>query len=89
MAKGYWIPHLDVSDPEGFQAYMAGRRGAPALRLKLLVRGGRARWSKASAAGPQRAARIQLYADALACYHSSRILSARIRCACRIRPAIS
>ena len=21
MPKGYWIPHLDVSDPQGFQAY--------------------------------------------------------------------
>ncbi len=21
MPKGYWIPHLDVSNPEGFQAY--------------------------------------------------------------------
>ena len=21
MAKGYWIPHLDVSNPQGFQAY--------------------------------------------------------------------
>ena len=23
MASGYWIPHLDVSDPEGYKAYMA------------------------------------------------------------------
>ena len=21
MPKGYWIPHLDVSNPQGFQAY--------------------------------------------------------------------
>src|SRR5579863_8593263 len=23
MPKGYWIPHIDVSDPEGYKAYMA------------------------------------------------------------------
>ena len=31
MAKGYWIPHIDVSDPEGYKAYMA----AIALRKDL------------------------------------------------------
>jgi uncharacterized protein (DUF1330 family) len=40
-AKGYWIPHLDVSDPEGYKAYMAA---APAAHRKfecrLLARGG-------------------------------------------------
>ena len=24
MPKGYWIPHIDVSNPEGYKAYMAG-----------------------------------------------------------------
>jgi uncharacterized protein (DUF1330 family) len=42
MAKGYWIPHLDVSDPAGFQAY---RTKADAWHehngSKLLVRAGR------------------------------------------------
>jgi uncharacterized protein (DUF1330 family) len=42
VPKGYWIPHLDVSNPEGFQAYRdtadaAHRR----FGSKLLVRGGR------------------------------------------------
>ena len=23
MAKGYWIGHVDVTDPEGYKAYMA------------------------------------------------------------------
>ena len=42
MPKGYWIPHLDVHDMQGFQAYRdmadAGHR---AFGSKLLVRGGR------------------------------------------------
>ena len=41
MAKGYWIPHLDVSDPEGYKAYMAA---TPEAHRKyhghVLVRGG-------------------------------------------------
>jgi uncharacterized protein (DUF1330 family) len=41
MAKGYWIPHLDVSNPQGFQAY---RETADAWHRtngsKLLARGG-------------------------------------------------
>ena len=23
MPKGYWLPQIDVSNPEGYQAYMA------------------------------------------------------------------
>ena len=42
MAKGYWIPHIDVSDPEGYKAYMAA---TPPAHQKYsgvaLVRGGR------------------------------------------------
>jgi uncharacterized protein (DUF1330 family) len=42
MPKGYWIPHLDVSNPQGFQAY---RDMADAAHQRsgsrLLVRGGR------------------------------------------------
>lgn len=42
MPKGYWIPHLDVSNPDGFQAYRdtadaAHRR----FGSRLLARGGR------------------------------------------------
>ena len=41
MPKGYWIPHLDVSNPEGFQAYRGlADAGAQEIRLQLLVRGG-------------------------------------------------
>lgn len=43
MPKGYWIPHLDVSHPDGFQAYRATADAAHERygRSRLLVRGGR------------------------------------------------
>ena len=42
MPKGYWIPHLDVSNPEGFQAYRTtADAGHEHFGSKLLARGGR------------------------------------------------
>ena len=42
MAKGYWIPHLDVQDMKGFQAYRdLADAGHKKFGSKLLVRGGR------------------------------------------------
>jgi uncharacterized protein (DUF1330 family) len=42
MPKGYWIPHLDVSNPEGFQAYRDMADAAhKRFGSRLLVRGGR------------------------------------------------
>ena len=40
MAKGYWIGHIDVSNPEGYKAYVAAN--AEPLRkygARFLVRG--------------------------------------------------
>ena len=42
MPKGYWIPHLDVSNMEGFQAYRdMADAGHKRFGSKLLARGGR------------------------------------------------
>jgi uncharacterized protein (DUF1330 family) len=42
MPKGYWIPHLDVHDMKGFQAYRdLADAGHKRFGSKLLVRGGR------------------------------------------------
>lgn len=42
MPKGYWIPHLDVSNPEGFQAYRDMADAAhQRFGSKLLARAGR------------------------------------------------
>ena len=42
MPKGYWIAHVDVSDVEGYKAYVAANAGP--LRqygARFLVRGGK------------------------------------------------
>ena len=42
--KGYWIAHVDVTDPEGYKAYMAANAAAfGKFGARFLVRGGRAR----------------------------------------------
>ena len=42
MAKGYWVARVDVSDPEGYKAYVAANAVAFAkYGAKFLVRGGR------------------------------------------------
>jgi uncharacterized protein (DUF1330 family) len=42
MPKGYWIPHLDVHDMKGFQAYRdLADEGHRTFGSRLLVRGGR------------------------------------------------
>ena len=57
MAKGYWIPHLDVSNLEGFQAY---RETADAWHKtngsRLLARGG-----NPFPDGPPKIVRARLY----------------------------
>jgi uncharacterized protein (DUF1330 family) len=71
MAKGYWIVRLDVSDPDGYQAYVAAN--AEAFRkfgARFLVRGGKFECVE----GESRARNVVIefadYATALACYRS-------------------
>jgi uncharacterized protein (DUF1330 family) len=71
VAKGYWIGRVDVSDTEGFTAYVAA--AAEAWRkygAKFLVRGG----TFESIEGSSRARNVVIefkdYATALACYRS-------------------
>ncbi len=79
MPKGYWIPHIDVSDPEGYKAYMAA---TPPAHEKYagtaLVRGGRSEVVE----GRQRSRNVLRefadYATALACYRSPEYQSARL-----------
>jgi uncharacterized protein (DUF1330 family) len=70
MAKGYWIPHLDVSNPQGFQAYREMADAAHArFGSKLLARGGR----REVVEGKMRARNVlrefNSYDEALAFYH--------------------
>jgi uncharacterized protein (DUF1330 family) len=71
MAKGYWIPQIDVSDPEGYKAYTAAT--APAHHKYngvALVRGGKLEVLEGRARTRCVLREFPDYAAALACYHS-------------------
>ena len=71
MPKGYWIPHLDVSNPQGFQAY---RNMADAWHQtngsKLLARGGRREVVEGKMRGRNVLREYDSFDLAVAAYHS-------------------
>ena len=71
MPKGYWIPHLDVSDPEGYKAYMAA---TPEAHRKfdghVLVRGGACEVVEGRGRSRNVVREFPDYATAVACYRS-------------------
>jgi uncharacterized protein (DUF1330 family) len=78
MAKGYWIARVDVTDLEGYQAYV--KANAEAFRKfggRFIVRGGQFEAPE----GTPRARNIVLefadYATALACYGSPEYQAAK------------
>ncbi len=71
MAKGYWIAHVDVSDPEGYKEYQAAN--ASAFRkygARFLVRGGTSELPEGKLRSRHVILEFKDYATALACYHS-------------------
>jgi uncharacterized protein (DUF1330 family) len=72
MPKGYWIPHIDVSDPQGYKAYMAA---TPAAHEKYggraLVRGGTQEVVEGKGRSRNVLREFPDYATALACYRSA------------------
>jgi len=71
MPKGYWIAHVDVTNPEGYKEYVALNGKAFAkYGGKFLVRGGRFE----AKSGKPRARHVVIefkdYETALACYES-------------------
>jgi uncharacterized protein (DUF1330 family) len=78
MPKGYWIPHIDVTDPEGYKAYMAT---TPPAHHKFngvaLVRGGKMEVVEGRARARVVLREFPDYATALACYRSPEYQSAR------------
>lgn len=71
MAKGYWIAHVDVNNPDGYKAYVAAngevfrRYGA-----KFLVRGGRSEVMEGASRARSVIIEFTDYDTALACYRS-------------------
>lgn len=71
MAKGYWIMHIDVTDPENYPQYLAADAVAfKNYEAKFLVRGG----EYEAPEGPVRSRHVVIefesYEQALACYRS-------------------
>jgi uncharacterized protein (DUF1330 family) len=71
MAKGYWIAHVDISDPEGYKAYQAANGPAfAAYGGRFLVRGGTSEQQEGQLRSRHVVIAFPDYAAALACYHS-------------------
>src|SRR5436853_4241049 len=71
MPKADWIAHIDVSNPEGYKAYVAAN--AEPLRkygAKFLVRGGQFENPEGTCRSRNVVLEFPDYATALACYNS-------------------
>ena len=78
MPKGYWIPQIDVSNPEGYKAYMAATPPAhEKYRGNALVRGGKSEVVEGRARSRNVLREFPDYATALACYRSDEYQRAR------------
>ena len=78
MAKGYWIARVDVTDPDGYQAYVKANAAAfSKFGARFIIRGGQF----GAPEGTPRARNIVLefadYATAVACYHSAEYQAAK------------
>jgi uncharacterized protein (DUF1330 family) len=80
MAKGYWVVRVDVSDPEGYQAYVAANAAAfRAYGARFLVRGGRFEAPEGTARSRNVVLEFKDYQTALACYHSAEYAAAKAK----------
>ena len=76
--KGYWIAHVDISDPEGYKPYQVknavafGKFGA-----RFLVRGGRQEVTEGHARSRTVVMEFPSYEAALACYRSPEYQAAK------------
>jgi uncharacterized protein (DUF1330 family) len=78
MPKGYWLPQIDVSNPEGYKAYMAATPPAHEKYKGIaLVRAGRAEVVEGRVRTRNVIREFPDYATALACYRSEEYQRAR------------
>ena len=78
MPKGYWIPQIDISNPEGYKAYMGA---TPPAHEKYhgvaLVRGGKMEEVEGRGRGRCVLREFPDFATALACYRSPEYQTAK------------
>jgi len=71
MPKGYWIVHIDVSNPDGYKDYVAAN-AVPLKKYgaKFLVRGGKFENPEGKVRSRNVVLEFADYETALACYNS-------------------
>jgi len=71
LPKGYWIAHVDVTDPEGYKAYVAANSVAFAkYGARFLVRAGRNEVKAGALRQRHVVIEFKDYATAVACHDS-------------------
>lgn len=71
MAKGYWIGHVDVADPEAYKDYIAANAAAfSKYGAKFLVRGGQDTVMEGSVRKRHVVLEFESYQQAVDCYNS-------------------
>ena len=78
MAKGYWIAHVDVSDPEQYKHYVAGSAIAfKKFNVRILARGGATTQLEGDGRSRNVVIEFASYEDAIACYNSPEYQAAK------------
>ena len=71
MTKGYWIAHVDVSDPEAYKGYVAANGAAfGKYGAKFIVRGGDDTIMEGQLKSRHVVIEFSSYQQALDCYNS-------------------
>ena len=71
MAKGYWIAHVNVTDPENYKQYQAlNAKAFSKYGAKFLVRAGKFETKSGKLRGRHVVIEFDSYEKALACYES-------------------
>jgi uncharacterized protein (DUF1330 family) len=77
MAKGYWVVFADVTDPEGYKAYMAANTKAfSKYGARFLARGGKVEPKEGAPRSRVVVVEFPSYSAALECYRSPEYVSA-------------
>ena len=78
MAKGYWIAHVDVRDPESYKNYVAAAKPAfDRFGARFLARGGAFEACEGRGRARNVVIEFPTLKDAQACYHSAEYRAAR------------
>jgi uncharacterized protein (DUF1330 family) len=78
MPKGYWVVSGDVTDPEGYKAYMAANKTALVkYGARFLVRGGKSEVVEGRGHSRTVVVEFKDFDTALACYHSPEYAAAK------------